>query len=144
VDRGADADVVHDLDTYPWPLEDESAERIEAIDVLEHLRDVVGFMDECWRVLRPDGTLLVQAVSWKSENLWRDPTHVRGFHADTLRYFDPESDWWRYGKLYTDRYWEVLHVVDGDNVVTELRPRKERQDSQDFQDLQVCDEVLSE
>jgi hypothetical protein len=63
-------------------------------------------------------------VSWRSENLWRDPTHRRGFHADTLRYFDPDSPWWRYGHLYTERPWRVLSVEDGDNIVTVLSPRK--------------------
>ena len=118
-------DIGWDLDDTPWPLEDETAERIEAIDVLEHLADTVAFMDECWRLLKPGGRLLVQAVGWQSENLWRDPTHKRGFHPDTLRYFDPDSPWHRYGKLYTQRTWRVLSVreIDG-NVITELEPRK--------------------
>jgi len=121
---GVGVDVVHDLEIVPWPLDSDFYTRIEAIDVVEHLGDTVAFMDECWRILRPGGRLLVQAVSWRSENLWRDPTHKRGFHADTLRYFDPDSDWFQFGHLYTDRYWRVLSVVDGDNVVTELEPRK--------------------
>ena len=77
VDRVAldHVDVVHDLDVYPWPFGDNTAERIEAIDVLEHLNDTVAFIDECWRILRADGVLHVQAVGWQSENLWRDPTH---------------------------------------------------------------------
>jgi SAM-dependent methyltransferase len=118
-------DVVHDLNVYPWPFDCGTAERIEAIDVLEHLRNVVRFMNECWRILKPGGRLLVQAVGWQSENLWRDPTHLRGFHPDTLRYFDPDSEWHRFGKLYTTRTWRVLSVAEENgNVITELEPRK--------------------
>lgn len=118
-------DVVHDLDVAPWPFEDASAGRIEAIDVLEHLEDPVAFFDECWRILRPGGTLLVQAVRYTSENCWRDPTHKRGFHPDTFRYFDPEEEWGRrYAHLYTDRPWKVLRIEDGDNVRAEMTPRK--------------------
>lgn len=122
---GEQVDVVWDLDQTPWPLDSNAAERIEAIDVLEHLQDAVAFMDECWRILAPGGRLLVQAVGWQSENLWRDPTHRRGFHPDTLRYFDPDSPWHHFGKLYTVRTWRVLWVRETDgNVITELEPRK--------------------
>jgi SAM-dependent methyltransferase len=126
VDRyaGGHVGVVYDLDVLPWPFADQVAERIEAIDVLEHLADTVAFMNECWRILKPSGTLLVQAVGWQSENLWRDPTHKRGFHPDTFRYFDPSSSWYQsYGRFYTDYPWQVLWVEMRDgNVVAEMRP----------------------
>jgi len=126
VDRcvGAQVDVVHDLDSLPWPFADHVATRIEAIDVLEHLTDTVAFMNECWRILHPDGTLFVQAVGWQSENLWRDPTHKRGFHPDTFRYFDPSSPWHQaYGRFYTPYRWQVMSVgMRDDNVVAEMRP----------------------
>lgn len=122
----AHVDIVHDLNCIPWPFEDLSVERIEAIDVLEHLHNTVAFMDECWRVLQPWGLLYVQAVGWQSENLWRDPTHQRGFHPDTFQYFDPRSPWHQsYGNLYTDRYWNVLLTQEHDgNVIVEMRPIK--------------------
>lgn len=122
----AHVDIVHNLNLAPWPFADDVAERIEAIDVIEHLYDTVTFMDECWRVLKPSGLLFVQAVGWQSENLWRDPTHKRGFHPDTFSYFDPASPWQQqYGHLYTERTWKVLQsgVRDG-NVLATLMPRK--------------------
>jgi len=128
VDRVAleHVDVVHDLEVTPWPFEDSVAERIEAIDVLERLADTVAFMNECWRILKPTGTLYVQAVGWESENLWRDPTHKRGFHPDTFLYFDPRSSWHQsYGHLYTEREWDVIWQHERDsNVLVEMRPRK--------------------
>jgi SAM-dependent methyltransferase len=122
----AHVDVVHDLNVVPWPFEDSSVEHIMAIDLVEHLDDVVAFMDECWRILMPGGTLSIQAVSWQSENLWRDPTHKRGFHQDTFLYFDPRTDWGdRYGRLYTQFHWRVVCVDDdGDSVRAEMMPRK--------------------
>lgn len=119
-------DVVHDLDIVPWPFNDNVAEKVEAIDVLEHLSNVVVFMNECWRILRPNGVLVVQAVGWQSENLWRDPTHKRGFHEDTFRYFDPDSEWYRaYGDLYTPYVWKVHESwMIGGNVIARMEPRK--------------------
>jgi len=35
-------DVVHDLDVYPWPWEDASADEIVAKDLLEHLEDFMA------------------------------------------------------------------------------------------------------
>ena len=40
------ADVVHDLDTFPWPLRDGSFDRVRCRDVLEHLADVFAVMEE--------------------------------------------------------------------------------------------------
>jgi SAM-dependent methyltransferase len=119
-------DVVHDLNVIPWPFDDDSVDQVDAIDVVEHLDDVVRFMNECWRILRPGGILAIQAVSWQSENLWRDPTHKRGFHRDTFLYFDPRTDWGdRYGRLYTQFHWRVVCVDDdGDSVRAEMMPRK--------------------
>jgi hypothetical protein len=53
-------DLAWDLRERPWPLEDASCERILARDALEqHLPDMIGFMDECWRPLKPSRTLLI-------------------------------------------------------------------------------------
>jgi SAM-dependent methyltransferase len=122
-------DVVWDLNVRPWPFEEGDVERIEAVDVLEHLDDTVGFFDECWRVLRPGGRLVVQTVHYASENCWRDPTHRRGYHPDMFYYFDPSSPWWQtFGKLYTERTWRVLrvvHLVEDGNIWAEMEPLKE-------------------
>src|SRR6266542_6718465 len=55
-------DVAWDLRERPWPFDAESCERILARGVLEHLPNVIGFMDECWRLLKPGGVLVIQSV----------------------------------------------------------------------------------
>jgi SAM-dependent methyltransferase len=110
-DRGMrpGVDVAHDLEVRPWPWADDSAEEIEARHVLEHLADCVGFMDECWRVLRPGGRLRVWVPDWRHENAWRDPTHKRCYHPDTFAYFDPETSWGQmFGRFYTERTWRLM------------------------------------
>lgn len=120
-------DIAWDLRDRPWPLDDNSCERILARDVLEHLPDVVGFMDECWRLLKPGGTLVIQAVLAYTQNAWADPTHVRGYVPASFEYFDPAHEYGRrYGRWYTDRSWQlILSEVGGPNVVAVLRPRKD-------------------
>jgi len=119
-------DVVLDLEVRPWPWESGSAEQIVAMDVLEHLDDVVGFMDECWRVLRPGGTLTVRVPDWQSLNAWGDPTHKRAFTRTTFTYFDPRSDFGRrYGLLYTRRSWHLEAQSLGDNITAIMTPVKD-------------------
>lgn len=90
-------DVVHDLDVFPWPFADGSADGIEAFDVFEHVDNPVGFMTECWRVLKPGGEVYIHTTYWRSKNCYTDPTHKR---FCTKRTFD----YWIQGTRFFDRY----------------------------------------
>ena len=72
------ADVVCDL-TKPWPFGDECADEILANHIIEHLPDGVFFLNECWRVLKPGGTLHLETPNPTCEWYWCDPTHIRGY-----------------------------------------------------------------
>ena len=52
-------DVLVDLDKFPYPFADNSFDRITAIHVIEHLSDVIGSMEEFYRLLKPGGTLRI-------------------------------------------------------------------------------------
>ncbi|HUK19300.1 MAG TPA: methyltransferase domain-containing protein, partial [Bryobacteraceae bacterium] len=43
------ADVLADLDHYPYPFADNSFDRVTAIHVIEHLENVIGAMEEFHR-----------------------------------------------------------------------------------------------
>lgn len=103
--------VVHDLNKYPWPLETELFDEIRAMDVLEHLDDPVAFVTECWRVLQPGGVLFIQTPRYDAEFLWIDPTHKRGFHEQSMDFFDPLT---RYGQttgFYSKAKFRVKCVI---------------------------------
>lgn len=91
-------DVVHNLIKFPYPFEDNSADEIKAVDVLEHLPPYIGdehgvikFINECHRILKPGGTLYMQTPGWRARFLWIDPTHVRGFDIQSMDFFDPSK-----------------------------------------------------
>jgi len=113
-----------DLNEPRWKFDDDSAEAIDAIDVVEHLQSVVVFMDECWRVLKPGGVLTIQVPRFDHPNLWLDPTHVRAFTADTFDYFDPDSEWGKRYPMYSPRKWRVLQRQDAVTIAVMLTPRK--------------------
>ncbi len=80
-------DVVHNLNSYPWPFADGEFEHILAIDVLEHLDDLVKAMEEIHRILKPNGTIEIRVPYWNSYSFNTDPTHKIRFTEDTLRFF---------------------------------------------------------
>lgn len=49
------ADLVYDLDEFPYPWPDNSVDEILMRHVLEHLQDIRKVMDELWRILKPGG-----------------------------------------------------------------------------------------
>lgn len=82
-------DVVHNLDFAPWPWSDGQVHHILARHVFEHVNDPVLFMAECWRVLRPGGTLDIVTPHWKSRDAYTDPTHKRFPTEYTFDYWVP-------------------------------------------------------
>lgn len=82
-------DVVHDLTRKPWPFEDNRFDHIELINVLEHLPDTIGTLEELHRIARDGATLIVRVPFWNSPDMLADPTHKRSFSERTLNFFDP-------------------------------------------------------
>jgi SAM-dependent methyltransferase len=103
-------DVAHNLDFYPWPWLADTFEMILAFDVIEHLHDALATMDEFWRIMRPEGRLLIHTNNIEYPiQAWRDPTHVRAFEFESFDFFDPSTRWGsEYGRFYTRRPWRIL------------------------------------
>lgn len=99
-----------DLFKFPWPFKDNSISEIHASHLLEHVparevefRDLIGgdgaddsyvgadmlfaFMDECWRIMKPDTWMTVIVPSGRSNRAFWDPTHRRFFMQETFLYF---------------------------------------------------------
>jgi len=92
-------DVVHDLNDYPYPFEDNSFDEVFADAILEHVDDLVKTLEELYRICRDGAVLKVKVPYWNSTILWADPTHKRGFTLDTFTYFEEGSPRGYYGKL---------------------------------------------
>jgi cyclopropane fatty-acyl-phospholipid synthase-like methyltransferase len=109
-------DVGHDLEVLPWPWSDGEFDKVIAIDVLEHLRpwhcEMKTWLDELWRILKPNGQAVLHLPAWDQELSYRDPTHYKVFHPESFHY------WWpgnylheQFGKFYfaeSNRWWNVL------------------------------------
>lgn len=124
--KQAGIDVVHNLLEFPWTFaDDEVADEIKAIDVLEHMplftEDLdstpIMFIEECHRILRTGGKLFITVPHWQSPNLWIDPTHVRGYDEKSMDYFDPETDHGKWYGYYSDKKFKVSSVRTPNNNV---------------------------
>jgi SAM-dependent methyltransferase len=115
-------DEVCDLEVFPWPFPDSSADEIVMSHVLEHLgaqtETFLGVMKELYRVLTPGGRLDITAPHPRSEAFLGDPTHVRVISPAVLSLFSKENNrkWKLNGgantllALYLDIDFEIISV----------------------------------
>lgn len=95
-------DVVWDLNKRPYPFENGQFEEIIAKDILEHLDDILGVMEELWRILKAGGKLLIRVPLAKyPEKAWIDPTHKHVFTMESFDYWDDSTYYGREYGFYT-------------------------------------------
>ena len=100
-DESVKPDVVHDLDVLPYPFEDNQFGEIHAYEVLEHCgtqgdwKFFFAQFAELYRILKPDGYLVVTVPMWDSPWAWGDPGHKRIITRGSLVFLDRNE----YGQL---------------------------------------------
>lgn len=110
-------DVVCDLNKVPWQFEDNSFIHVSAIHLVEHLDSLIDFMNECWRILKPGGSLYIETplAGGDIDLTHADPTHIRCYRLHTfVNYFSLEGIE-KFG--YTDKAWNFFHLQVKANVI---------------------------
>ena len=99
-------DIVHDVESFPWPLGDGGCITVLASHLIEHIKPwfSIPFMDECWRVLEVNGTLVLSTPYPGSRGFWQDPTHCNGWNEATFQYFDPNYPLYQ---IYKPKPWKI-------------------------------------
>lgn len=87
---GTQADIICDLEKYPWPFEDNSIEEIFCSHYIEHTSDLIAFMNEVYRILKVGAKITIIAPYYSSVRCWQDPTHKRAISEMTFVYFTKE------------------------------------------------------
>lgn len=90
-------DLVYDLEKFPWPFPDNSVETAVCVHYIEHTKDIIKFMDELYRILKPGATIIIRAPYYNSMRAWQDPTHTRVISEATFFYYN--KDWREANKL---------------------------------------------
>ena len=81
------ADVLCDLDHFPYPFADNSFDRILAIHVIEHVSDVMRAFEEFHRLARPGGTVRIETPHYTDYSSWCDPTHRSHLNSFSFKFF---------------------------------------------------------
>ena len=89
INPDTNADIIHDLNTYPYPFEGSTFEIIYADNVIEHLDNVVNVMEELHRISKLGGIIIIKVPYFRSRYAFIDPTHKHYFTVESFTYFDP-------------------------------------------------------
>lgn len=83
-------DIVADLENTPWAWADPSSCRLVVVhQTLEHIRDIIGVMNEIWRICDEEAFVEVVVPYGAGASALQDPTHVRFFIETTFEYWEP-------------------------------------------------------
>lgn len=106
IDRNARsrADVLCDLDHFPYPFRDSSFDGLQAIHVIEHVGDVLKTMEEFHRLVRPGGRVFLATPHYTDFSSFCDPTHRWHLNSFSFRYFGDDNA--GYGYYSTARFRE--------------------------------------
>ncbi|MGL6341445.1 MAG: class I SAM-dependent methyltransferase [Waterburya sp.] len=81
VDKFGDPDLCFDLETFPYPWENNSVAEIAMHHVLEHLgqqtKVYLKIIQELYRICQPEAKINIIVPHHRSDRFFHDPTHVR-------------------------------------------------------------------
>ena len=99
-------DIVHDLEVFPYPLDDESCLTIVGSHIVEHIKPwlMIDFMNELWRLLKPEGQLALSMPYGVSYGYVQDPTHCNPCNEATWQYFDIYKPLFQ---IYRPKPWKI-------------------------------------
>jgi SAM-dependent methyltransferase len=99
-------DIVHDLEVFPYPLEDECCLTIVGSHIVEHIKPWLmnDFMNELWRIMKPGGQLAFAHPYGVNPLFVQDPTHCNPCSQTTWLYYDPRNPLWG---IYKPKPWLI-------------------------------------
>jgi SAM-dependent methyltransferase len=100
------ADLVHDLDVFPYPIDSSTFDQILLQDVIEHLAEPIRVFEELHRIARSNARIHVRTPHFSSVLAYGDPTHRHTFSTLAVRSLaEPRF------AHYTDVRFRVVHVT---------------------------------
>jgi SAM-dependent methyltransferase len=83
--------VVHNLSDFPYPFADDSFDTVYASHIMEHVKDNIEFMEEIYRIAKPNAKVIIRVPHFSGRSAWCDPTHVRAYSYYQFYYYSRES-----------------------------------------------------
>lgn len=96
VDKYGEPDVKFDLETFPWPWQDNQVTEVVLHHVLEHLgqdKDTfLNIIQELYRVCAHEAKINIRVPHPRHDHFLIDPTHCRVILPETLVMFSKEAN----------------------------------------------------
>jgi len=128
-------EIVWDFEEFPWPLPDECVVRAIASHVVEHINPhkfgFINWMNEAWRVMKPNGQLALALPYWLSPGFAQDPTHCNPCNEHTWAYFDPEVGGGVLYNIYKPKPWKLEYISWNPVANMEVIMRKRDEQKED-------------
>jgi len=83
--------VVHNLFIFPYPFEDSSFDVIYASHIMEHMKDNIQFMEEIYRISKPNAKVIIRVPHFSGRSAWCDPTHLRAYSYYQFYYYSRDN-----------------------------------------------------
>ena len=116
VEPRCNPDQVWDLDTTPWPWEDNFFNRITADNILEHLgqnpRVFTEIIKEMYRVSQDRAEWFICVPHHRCDLFWDDYTHVRPLSAKTFQMFDQKINFSTIERKLSESTFGIYHNID--------------------------------
>lgn len=101
-------DIVHDLSLFPYPIEANSVEYIQANHVLEHVPDFIKTIEELWRICMDNAVIEVRCPHASCfPTVWADPTHKRALVKNSFIHWSRDA--------------KHIYGFEGELIVEEVR-----------------------
>ena len=92
INKNIGADIIHDLNKFPYPFKKDQFDKIIAENILEHLENIPKVMEELHRISKNGAILFITTGHFSSIDSFTDPTHKHFFTSRTFDYFIPGTD----------------------------------------------------
>ena len=87
IDKSLSPDIAWDMNVFPWPIDDKSFDEVIAINILEHVEDLVLVLNEIYRILKPSGKFYILVPHFSNYAAYVDPTHRQHLSYFSFDYF---------------------------------------------------------
>ena len=109
-------DQVVDLNTTPWPWQDNEFTHIVAKDILEHLGDTeeefINVIKEMYRISENGAIWEIQVPHWNCDIAKDDPGHKRSITIGTMHLFNQQRQMERLRAKESDSLYAMEHDID--------------------------------
>lgn len=85
------ADVIHNLNVFPYPFKESSVSEIKAWHILEHLNEPKRVMYELWRICKSGGKINIRVPWYKKKTVLWNPEHKHDFMPNWFKMLETKE-----------------------------------------------------